>query len=317
MDAKNFLQKIVRETKSYRGFTRKACVWELAKIFDVECRFDDAGWFEVENYKIVVTSDGITEDLTKDDPWLAGFYSVLVNVNDVAAKGAKPVGYIAIISSNSQETRKKIVRGIKVAVDKYELKVLKIHTHPDSTYDSVDAGLVGVAKKIVPSSTASSGNKLILAVDLEGNFRRKGWVRCFDSVVDKPADKLKKLLEAMVKVAEKDLATASRDISSPGFLGSVAMFCESSGVGAWINIEKIPKPAGVDWFFWLTSYPSLSFLVSTDKPERCLTLFRHHGYATNIIGEVTENKRIVLGYGGEEEVFLDLTKESVFGVKRC
>ncbi len=316
MDAKKFLQKIVKEVKSYRGFTRKACVWELAKIFDAKCKFDDAGWFEVEDYKIVVTSDGITEELTKDDPWLAGFYSVLVNVNDVVAKGAKPVGYIAVISSNSQKIRKKIVEGIKVAINKYELKVLKIHTHPDSTYDSVDAGLVGVAKKVIPSSTASPGNKLVLAIDLEGGFRKKGWVRCFDSVVDKPADKLKKLLEAMVKAAEEDLVTASRDISSPGFLGSIAMFCESSGVGVWIDIEKIPKPANADWLFWLTSYPSLSFLVSTDKPGECLTLFRSHGYTADVIGEVTKNKRIVLSYHNEEEVFLDLSKESVFGVER-
>ena len=316
MEAKTFLKRVVEEVKGYRGFTRKACIWDLAKIFNVECRFDDAGWFKVGNHRIVATSDGIAEELTRDDPWLAGFYSVLVNVNDVVAKGAKPVGYIAIISSNSPDVRRKIVEGIKEAIEKYRLKILKLHTHPDSTYDSVDAGLVGVAKKVISSNTAKPKEKLVLVIDMDGDFRKKGWVRCFDTVVNKSANRLRKLLGAIWKAAEKSLVTSSRDISSPGFLGSIAMLCESSRVGAKIDVEKIPKPSNVDWLFWLTSYPSLSFIFSTKKPEKCLAFFRRYGYEANIVGEVTKNKKIVLGYRGEEETLLDLNRESVFGVKR-
>jgi len=310
------LTRIVKEIREYRGFTRKSFIAELARIFDVDCKFDDAGWFEAGREKIVVTTDGIAEEFVKEDPWSAGYYSVVVNVNDVVAKGAKPVGYVSVISSNSQENLRKMVEGIKSAIDKYGLKVLKFHTQPDSTYNSVDAAVVGVAKNIIPSSSASPNDKLLLAVDMDGYFGSRGWVRFFDSTRDKSSNDVWKLIDGMITISEKRLANASRDISTPGFIGSIAMLCESSCVGARIQLNRIPKPKDVDLLLWLTSYPSSSFIVSTTKSNECRKILQNHGYKTEIVGEITKDKKIVLIYKGKNKVFLDLEKESIFGMKR-
>jgi len=313
---KSKLQKIVEEIRGYKGFTRKSHIWDLAKIFNVECKFDDAGWFSVGDQKIVASTDGITEGLTKADPWLAGSLSVLVNVNDVVVKGAMPVGYMANVASSSSITRRKITQGMKYGVNKYQLKTMKFHTNPDSSYSSVDASVIGVAKRVIPSSKATPGDKLVVSVDLDGSFGKKSWVRFFDSTTGKSKKDLRKRIEALIKISNMKLAHASRDVSAPGIVGSIAMLCESSAVGAKIKISDIPKPEEISVSTWLTSYPACSFIVSTDKPDACINIFKEHGFEASDVGKVTKNKKIILFSSDESEVFIDLAKESVFGVKK-
>lgn len=317
MTEKNFLKEITSTAKLYRGFTRKACIGELVKIFNIKCSFDDAGWFNVGKYKVVASVDGITEELTKADSWIAGFFSVLVNVNDIIAKGAKPVGYLGVISSKSPEIRRRIVEGIRDALEKYRLKILKIHTHPDSNYDSVDAAVVGLAKKVIPSSAAKPGDSLVLAVDLDGAYVEKGWVKCFDSVTNKSSEKIQKLIKGVISLTEKSIVNASRDISSPGIVGSIAMLCESSMVGVKLDVSRIPKPKDVGLNTWLTIYPSFSFIFSTKNPEKCSEVLRKVGYTVSVVGKVTKERKVVLTCGEDEEVFLNLEEESIFGVKKA
>jgi len=78
--------------KNFKGITLKSALGELLQVLGKNVH-DDAGVLEVGQTKIVVSTDGIVEDLVRDDPWLTGFYSVVVNVKDVVAKGARPLGY--------------------------------------------------------------------------------------------------------------------------------------------------------------------------------------------------------------------------------
>lgn len=78
--------------RNFKGITRKSALVELLQVLG-ENFYDDAGVLEVGQIKIVVSTDGIVEDLVRDDSWLAGFYSVVVNVKNVVARGARPLGY--------------------------------------------------------------------------------------------------------------------------------------------------------------------------------------------------------------------------------
>ena len=60
-------------------------------------------------------------------------------------------------------------------------------------------------------------------------------------------------------------------------------------------------------------YPSFGFLLSTKEPEKCIEIFRESGYESNVIGKITNEKQIIIEYVGEQEVFWDLEKESIFG----
>jgi selenophosphate synthetase-related protein len=306
------LSDLMSRLRSYKGLTRKSCIGTLAKLFSADCKYEDAGWFRVGEDYVVVSCDGIVEDLMREDPFLAGFYSVLVSVNDVVAKGARPIGYAGTIASSSHSVRVEVVKGLREALRLYGLALLKMHTHPDTTYDAIDGCVVGVAKKVIPSSTAKPGQEIVFAIDLNGSRRSKGWVYCFDTAYGKSPEQVKKLIDAMISVAEKDLASASRDMSTPGMLGSLAMLCESSGVGAVVHLDSIPMPRDIDLELWLKSYPSFGFILVTESPRECVQTLRDHGYVASVVGETTSDKRVVVELGSSREVFIDLNRESVF-----
>ena len=307
-------RKLIDALKRYKGLTRKSCIRVLANVFTTECKYDDAGWFKVgdEEY-IVVSTDGITEDLVKADPLRAGFYSVLANVNDVVAKGAKPVGFAGVIASKNPETRLKLTKGIKKAIDIYNLMILKMHAHPDATFESVSGTLIRLAKEIIPSSTAKIDDNVVIGIDISGEFGTDGWVRTFDSIQKLDKEEVFKRINAIIQIAEKKFANATRDISAPGMLGSLAMLCESSRMGAVVKIEDIPKPTDVELEKWLTCYPSFGFIITTGKPKKCVEILEEGGYEAKVVGKMSKERKIEVEYLGENETFLDLEKEPIFG----
>jgi len=304
----------LKALREFKGIKRKSALGELLPILG-ENVYDDAGVLEAGDVKVVVSADGIVEGLVKDDPWLAGFYSVVVNVNDVVAKGARPIGYVHVLSSSSPSVRRQIVKGIKHGIGKYGLKFLKGHTHPDTSYDAVDAAVVGIAHNVLSSATAKPTDTLIVAVDLDGNFGLKSWVKTFDSVMFKTSEQVLTRLKAIIQIAEKKLAHACRDISGPGVVGTIAMLCESSHVGASIIIENIPKPENLDALEWLMTYPSTGFVLTTYKPQKCIELLRKHGLTANVAGTISKARAIRISYCGQVETFMNLEKESIFGFK--
>ncbi len=301
--------------KQFKGLTRKSALGDLLEIMG-ENVYDDAGSLNLGDTKIVVSADGIVDSLVKDDPWLAGFYSVVVNVNDIVAKGARPLGYVHVLSSSSPNLRLQIVKGIKYGLDKYGLKFLKGHTHPDTPYDAVDAAVIGVSHSFISSATAKLNDSIIIAVDVEGKPGSKGWVKTFDSVQSKTRKQVLTRLEAPMQLAEKNLVHTSKDVSGPGVIGTIAMLCESSHVGAQINIESIPKPENISLQEWLVTYPSIGFVFTTDKPEECIMLLRKHGLTANVVGSILKKRIIQISYKGQVETLFNLEKESIFGLKK-
>ncbi len=307
---------LLDELRQFKGITRKSALGELLPILG-ENVYDDAGVLEIGDVKVVVSDDCIVEGLVKDDPWLAGFYSVVVNVNDVVAKGARPLGYAHVLSSSSPSVRRQIVNGIKHGIEKYGLKFLKGHTHPDTSYDAVDASVIGASRKnILSSANAKPSDAIIVAIDLDGNFGSRSWVKTFDSVMFKKREQVLTRLEAIIQVAQKKLAHACRDISGPGVVGTIAMLCESSRVGASVTIENIPKPESIAMQDWLMTYPSTGFVLATSKPQECINLLSEHGLEAAEVGTITRIPTIKLSYKNHAATFMNLEKESVFGFKK-
>jgi len=306
------LAQVISAARNYKGLKRKLEIGEILQILG-ESDYDDAGVLDVADLKIVVSADGITEDLVKSDPWFAGYYSVLVNVNDVVVKGAKPLGYVDVLSG-SPATRRKMAEGIKTGLEKYGLKLLKGHTHPDSSYEAIDAAVVGIAKRVAKGTDAKPGDKLIMAIDLEGAFGTKGWVRCFDSTLKRTKEELQRMISTIVAAIDNGFISSSRDISAPGILGSLEMLCEASGTGATVDLELIPKPPMISLSEWLISYPAMGFIFAS-KDEAILDLLRGVGFSAQVVGSFTEQKQIVVSIGKEKGIFMDLSRESVFGLR--
>lgn len=308
------LSGILSAAKEYKGFARKADIGEIVEIMGV-CDLDDAGIMDLGGRYIVVSTDGITEELVKSDPWFAGYYSVLVNVNDVVVKGGNPLGYVNVISSPNRENRLAIAKGIHAGLTKFNLKLMKGHTHPDSSCESVTSAVIGEAKRVARATTARDGDLLAIAIDLEGSFGVKGWVKCFDSTLKKTKREIGSMLGSIIEAIEAGGVTASRDISAPGTLGTLAMLCEASRVGAEIDLGLVPRPKSSPLNEWLITYPAMGYLFGIRSLEALAPLERE-GFTVSVVGRFTSEKKIVASLEGESGIFLDMSRESIFGLRR-
>ena len=309
------VNKLARDLRSFKAITRKSILSELMGIVGTSS-LEDAGFVEMGEYVAVISCDGIIEEIVKEDPRLAGYYSVLVNVGDVAAKGAKPMGFLCMVSSPSNRIRMEICEGVKEGLDKYGLSFLKGHAQPDSTYSAVDGACVGLTKRVLRSDTAREGESIVFACDLEGTFSEGKSLNTFESTKHRNRAEIQKQIGGLVRIAEEQLASAAKDVGGPGIVGSTTMLCEYSRVGAVVNLEKIPRPSGVDMEKWLFTYPSTGYILTTGKVEECIRVLSDHGLQASVIGEVISDKRVILKCQREYATFMDLDQESIFGFSR-
>jgi len=90
----------------------------------------DAEIIQLSDFKLAITTDNISEEISTglyDDPYLIGWMIVTVNMSDLAAVGASPVGILIteIIPPNYEEYKlKELQRGISEACIAYNTFVL-------------------------------------------------------------------------------------------------------------------------------------------------------------------------------------------------
>jgi hypothetical protein len=92
------------------------------------------------------------------------------------------------------------------------------------------------------------------------------------------------------------------------------MLLHSSQKGAEIDLEKIPKPNGIDIVDWLKIYPSYGFILCVDKNKsgKCIDIFKDNGLSADIIGDVIDEKKIFTALNGEREILFDFLTEEIY-----
>ena len=66
----------------------------------------------------------------------------------------------------------------------------------------------------------------------------------------------------------RGLCHAARDVSMPGVAGSLLQMIEGAGCGATLDVERLPRPAGVALERWLRTFPSFGFLLAAPARAR-------------------------------------------------
>uniref|UniRef100_A0A7J3TL75 PurM-like N-terminal domain-containing protein n=1 Tax=Geoglobus ahangari TaxID=113653 RepID=A0A7J3TL75_9EURY len=103
------LRKIINELKSYPGILRKKFTGRFQDL--VQDFFgEDAGFFDLSDYTIVFTIDGIWHRVLERDLYWGGFVSILVNVHDIYAMGARPKYAVNVVSAKDEESLEEIKR---------------------------------------------------------------------------------------------------------------------------------------------------------------------------------------------------------------
>jgi selenophosphate synthetase-related protein len=101
-----------------------------------------------------------------------------------------------------------------------------------------------------------------------------------------------------------------------GLVGSLAMLLECNRLGATLDLDTLPVPAGVTLRQWLLCFPCFAFLlcVPGGAEGECLRAFAGRGLTAAVAGVLDDTGELRLRAGGRSGVAFDLNRESVTGL---
>lgn len=320
------LDEIINAIKNFPGVTRKNGIKDVTDRLSLEnfpevhaSAGEDAAAIEMgENY-LLFAADGMMESLVEADPFYAGYFAVLVNVNDIAAMGGKPIGMVDVLSVKDKKIFSEIMRGINYGIEKFNVPIVGGHTHPDSKYHAIDVAITGVVPKenIILSSGAKEGDDIVLVMDLEGKFPEK-LPYAWETTTARDEKTVRAQMDAMCEIGKRKLAHSAKDISNPGSVGTTGMMLEASGKGGIVDIEKIPIPKNVDLIQWLLAYQGCGFTFAC-KPKyssEIISIFEKVGCDGAVVGKVDGTGKMKLRYKGKEKILFDFEKEIITGCNK-
>ena len=289
-------ENLVREIQEFKGVSRKSSIDNVISLLKESYNVsgnvvidigDDASAIDIGNNQVLLlAADGIWGDIMNINPYWAGYCSVLVNVNDIAAMGGKPLAMVNIMSI--------------------------------SKVDSLGVAIAGIAQKdkIITSFGAEVGDKVIVAIDLDGKPHEMFSLN-WDTTYDKDAQIVRDQITAVQHLAEKGYIKSGKDISNPGILGTLEMLLETSGKGAVVNLEDIPRNESVEWVDWLRSYPGSGFVFTADEDycDYIREYLSRYSIEAATVGEVTDSNSLLLNYQDKQAEVFNQEKNPVFIIR--
>ena len=120
-------------------------------------------------------------------------------------------------------------------------------------------------------------------------------------------------VEVLARVAEAGMCVGAKDVSMAGLLGSLAMLLEPAGVGVAVELDGLPRPAGVRLADWTAAFPSFAFLLCAppERAEECAAIFHEEGLRCQAVGVLDDTGALRARLGGKEAVLLNTTRGAV------
>ena len=313
------LYEIVQEIKNFIGVKRKQDIAKVINILTQTHRVQDAtnvikafgedsAVIEIESLPdeyLLLALDGMWEKLIEDSPYLAGYFSILVNVNDIIVKGGKPIAVLNMMANNNAKIQNEMFKGITDGCKKFKVPMVGGHLHPDSSHSELAVSILGIVKKndVIYSDGAKVDDYIIIGVDFEGNFHPK-FEYAWDTTTKKNSEQVYNKFKALWAIAEKKLASACKDISNPGMIGTLGMLLDASGKGGIIDYNKIPIPENIDMIKWLKAYPGFGIVMTSSRPDEVQAILQDAKMHSKVIGKVTNTNKLIITDSSEEiEIF--------------
>jgi putative N-acetyltransferase (TIGR04045 family) len=209
---------------------------------------------------LIAACDAIVPAMVERDPGWAGWCSVLVNLNDLAAMGAVPIGLLDALGARDASHAARVLAGLKAAAEAYGVPVLGGHTQ-FGVPAALSVTALGRAANPVRGGGGRPGHAVRLTADLGGGWRAGYRGRQWDSTTRRGTDELRVMLGAVGAARP----AAAKDVSMAGIAGTLGMLAEASGCGAVLDVAAVPRPAGATVGDWLTCFPGFAMLTS-DEP---------------------------------------------------
>jgi AIR synthase-related protein len=259
--------------------------------------------------------EGFLDDFVQAMPWFAGYCGVMVNVSDICAMGGRPIAVVDALWSKGTEGADEVLRGLASASTRYGVPIVGGHSNNRSERGQLAVAILGRARKLLTSFNARPGDQLMMAIDLRGAYEEPN--PFWNASTAAPAERLRADIELLPLLAESGLCDAAKDISNAGAIGTTLMLLECSKVGASIDVQSIPRPAGVPLLRWLQSFPSYGYVFSV-RPQHVADVqahFKAKDIACAVVGEVTEGSEVWLRDGEQRALLWDVARHAFIGVR--
>ncbi|HEX8381206.1 MAG TPA: thiamine-phosphate kinase [Allosphingosinicella sp.] len=205
---------------------------------------DDAAVLEIGGRSLVLTHDMLVEGvhyLAGDPPADVAWKLLAVNLSDLAAKGARPMGILLGYSLGEEEWDRDFVAGLGTALAAFALPLLGGDTVRGSGPRTLALTAIGEAAGPVPSRAGGEpGDHLWVSGTIgdagAGLRALKGEIAKEPALVERYRNPRPRL-EAGQRLAP--LASAMMDVSD-GLLIDCARLAEASGAAARIDLASVP-----------------------------------------------------------------------------
>jgi uncharacterized protein len=273
---------------------------------------DCAAIVDGEGY-LLFAIEGFMNEFVAGDPWFAGWCGVMVNISDIAAMGGRPLALVDAIWANGEDNANDILAGMRAASERYGVPIVGGHTNIRTDRGQLSTAIIGRANRLLTSFDAKPGDHLIVALDLRGHYREpfSNW----EAATDAPSARLRGDIELLPRIAEAGLAIAAKDISQGGIVGTAAMLAECSGAAIVIDVDAVPRPAGVALDRWLLTFPSFGYLlaVSPENVAAVISQFSERDIAAADIGSLRLGSTVSVARGAASEVIWDFAAKPLLG----
>jgi uncharacterized protein len=310
------LELLAQHLKQSLGVVHKQDIQAIAKFLSADGDIllgDDCAAIPDGDSYLLLASEGIMPFLVESDPWFAGWSAVMVNISDIYAMGGRPIAVVDTLWSQDAQIGQSLLAGMEAAARAYRVPIVGGHTNGHSEYNALSVAILGRADSLISSFQARAGDRLLMAIDLRGaaHPRYPFW----NAATTTDPARLRGDLELLPLLAARGLCAAGKDISMGGIIGTTLMLLETSGCGAVLDLERVPRPPEVPLEQWLISFPSYGFLLSvaSDRVWEVQKLFGDRQIVCAEIGEVQDHHQLILKSSAESTVFWDFTRESLTG----
>ena len=307
------LEALATTVRQLPGVLAKADIGLVAEVFGRGDWYagpgDDGAVLPAGEGQVVVGGEAILPAFVAADPYGAGVASVLANVNDLAAMGARPVALLDTVVA-SQDVAREVLRGMQWAAGVYDVPVVGGHLTRTAGPPSLSAFGVGRADRVLSATHAAPGQVLVLGCCLEGRMREDF---LFFPSFDERGSRLAGDVRLLADLATSGAVVAAKDVSMAGLVGSLAMLLEPHRLGVAVDLDVLPVPPGVPLDDWLGCFPCLAFLLTcpADRVPDCLGAFRDRGLTAEPLGMLDDSGKVRLSEGGREVVVFDLQEQGI------
>lgn len=240
---------------------------------------DDAALIPAQSGQLLLACEGMQPELVQEDPWFAGWSAVLVNISDIAAMGGRTLALVNSVWSSQEQEMAPLLAGMRFACDKFALPMVGGHSNARSPYAALSVAVLGVAEgPVLSARAAQAGDALVLLVDGDGcPYRHYPF---WDAATGAEPARPREQLQLLPRLAQTGIAHAAKDISMGGLVGTAVMFAEACGLAITLDLDSIPRPAGVAELEWLSCFPSYGFLLAVPPAQlqALEALLRPHGH---------------------------------------